>query len=130
MTAGNLQQPRLWAPKAVQPHIAVMARRSQRMRRAITAMAGTAPRQTVVQRAEEANRLRVHAEEAYRLRMAATKKFTDRASAVATIRARFIANVVRKGTPQRLRQEEARELRSENNHADRRAQEYLEHLQP
>ena len=28
VTAGNLQQPRLWAPKAVQPHIAVMARRS------------------------------------------------------------------------------------------------------
>jgi hypothetical protein len=43
VTAGNLQQPRLWAPKAVQPHIAAMAGRSQRMRRAITAMAGTAP---------------------------------------------------------------------------------------
>jgi hypothetical protein len=114
VTAGNLQQPRLWAPKAVQPHIAAMARRSQRMRRAIAAMAGTAPRQTVAQRAEEANRLRIHAEEAYRLRMAATKKFTDRASAVATIRARFTANVVRRDTPRRLQQEAAREERSEN----------------
>jgi len=89
------------------------------MRRAITAMAGTAPQQTVAQRAEEA----------YQLRMAATKKFTDRANAGATIRARFTANVVRRDTPRRLQQEAAREVRSENNHADKRAQEYLEHLQ-
>ena len=119
MTAGNLQQPRLWASKAVQPHIAIMARRSQRMQRAVTAMAGTTPHKDAMR----------HAEEAYRLRVAATKQFTNRAGAVATIRARFMANVVRRDTPQRLRHEAAREVRSENNHADKRAQEYLEHLQ-
>ena len=100
VTAGSLQQPRLWATKAVQPHIAVMARRSQRMQRAVTAMAITTPEKAAARRAEEA----------YQLRVAATMRFTDRASAVATVRARFMENMVRRATPQRLRQEAAREL--------------------
>ena len=54
MTAGTLQQPRLWAPKAVQPHIAVMARRSQQMQRAVTAMASNTPVKAAMQHAEEA----------------------------------------------------------------------------
>ena len=70
-----------------------------------------------------------HAEEAYRLRMAATKRFTDRASAMATIRARFMRTWSGETPHSDCRQEAARELRSENNHADKRAQEYLEHLQ-
>ena len=119
MTAGNLKQPRLWVTKAAQPHTAVMARRSQRMQRAVTAMASTTPVKAAAQCAEEA----------YRLRVAATRQLTDRASAVATVRARFMAIMVRRDTPQRLRQEAARELRSENNHADKRAQEYLKYLQ-
>ena len=97
----------------------VTARRSQRMQRAVTAMARPTPVKTAAQRVEEA----------YHLLVSATRRFTDRASAVATIRARFMANVVRRVTPQRLRQEAARELRSENNHADMRAQEHLKYLQ-